>query len=428
SSRAAPRRCPPPRVALRFPVKKWAALAAIPVAGFYLLLSGSGIPATRAFLMAALVMLAVAMDRNPVSLRMLAVAGVAILLMTPEALLSASFQMSFSAVAGLIAAYEAYARYRIRHLAARGDGAPGKARFGRIPRYFLAIVVTTLIAEVVLAPSVLYHFNRHALYGILGNLVAMPLMAMWIMPAGVLGMVLMPFGLDGVPFRIMGEGVDLMVATARFVSALPGAELPVPAFSGLSYGIIMLAFITVILLRGRARLVAVPMLVAGLVLAVATPRPGLLVDGRGQVMAVAGPDGRFWFPPGRAGQHARRVAMERSGVWRQSRWAWGPDGGAVDEGIDWLRCDGQGCIYRPPGVRGVTVALVRDPVAALEDCRMADLVVALERLDASCQRTATVIDWAAIREWGGHAVHFGPAGIGTIETVADHRGQRPWSR
>jgi len=95
-----------PAFANRYPIKKWAALAAIVVAAFYLLLSGSEVATQRAFIMTAIVLIGVVFDRPALTLRTIAVAALAVLLVAPQAAVHPSFQMSFAATLALIAVYE----------------------------------------------------------------------------------------------------------------------------------------------------------------------------------------------------------------------------------------------------------------------------------------------------------------------------------
>ena len=92
-----------PAVVLRYPVKKWAAAAAISMSAVYLVLAGTTVPTQRAFIMTGLILLAVILDRRGISMRLVAWAAAVVLLLRPEAFLSVSFQMSFAAVIALIA-------------------------------------------------------------------------------------------------------------------------------------------------------------------------------------------------------------------------------------------------------------------------------------------------------------------------------------
>ena len=111
-----------PALALRVVPKKPAAVVALLAALFYLILAGATVPTQRAFMMASVALLAVLLDRNPLSLRLLAYAALAVLVIAPESLLGPSFQMSFAAVIGLIAFYEHRRLTQRRQLARRRAG------------------------------------------------------------------------------------------------------------------------------------------------------------------------------------------------------------------------------------------------------------------------------------------------------------------
>ncbi len=95
-----------PPLALRYPVKKWASAVAILAAFAYSLVAGATIPTQRAFIMIGLVLVAVILDREGISMRLVAWAALVVLLLSPDALLGPSFQLSFAAVIALIAVYE----------------------------------------------------------------------------------------------------------------------------------------------------------------------------------------------------------------------------------------------------------------------------------------------------------------------------------
>ena len=220
-------------VALRFPVKKIAAVAALAGAAAYLALSGATIPTQRAFVMVAIVLFAVTIDRTAISLRLVAIAAAAVLVMAPESLLSASFQMSFAAVVALIAVYEAAAPRLSR---VRRDGGAGT----RIGLFLAATLLTTGVATLATAPFAGHHFNRLALYGLLANMIAVPLMALWIMPLAIAGFLLVPFGGEALALVPMGWGIDAVLWVARGVAGLPGAVLTVPALPTAALAVVAL--------------------------------------------------------------------------------------------------------------------------------------------------------------------------------------------
>ncbi len=171
---------------LRYPIKKWAAAVSIAGALFYALIAGATVPSQRAFLMIALVLTAVVLDRQGLSMRMVAWAAVIVLLLQPESLLGPSFQLSFAAVAALIAAYEVITHHRRRR--ERGPSWWGR----RLGWYLGGIAITTLIAGLATGPFAIYHFNRFADYSLAANMAAVPLTALWIMPWAVAAFLLMP--------------------------------------------------------------------------------------------------------------------------------------------------------------------------------------------------------------------------------------------
>ncbi|KAF0170019.1 MAG: competence protein ComEC, partial [Rhodobacteraceae bacterium] len=178
-----------PAVALRQPIKKYAALCAIAGALFYALIAGATVPPLRAFLMVALVFMAVLADRQALSMRAVAWAALVILVISPEALLGASFQMSFAAVVALIAVYETLRRQPWFF--------PRDLSFAqRAGRYVLGVALTTLVAGLATTAFGAFHFNRVADYSLAANLIAVPLTTLWIMPWAVLAFALMPIGLE----------------------------------------------------------------------------------------------------------------------------------------------------------------------------------------------------------------------------------------
>ena len=99
-----------PTIAQRWPIKKWAAGAALVFGFAYMLLAGSGAATQRSYIMLAVVFLAIIVDRPAISLRNLALAALLILILQPESAIQASFQMSFMAVMGLAAFFEYWNR------------------------------------------------------------------------------------------------------------------------------------------------------------------------------------------------------------------------------------------------------------------------------------------------------------------------------
>jgi competence protein ComEC len=69
--------------------------------------------------MIAVMLGAVLLDRRAISMRSVAIAGIVLLLITPESLLDPGFQLSFSATVVLVGAYGALDREIMRGRASR---------------------------------------------------------------------------------------------------------------------------------------------------------------------------------------------------------------------------------------------------------------------------------------------------------------------
>ena len=213
-----------PAVALRYPIKKWAATGAMLGAFGYLLISGAEFATVRSYIMISIMFLAVLLDRPAIALRNVALAALAILVLWPESLLDAGFQMSFAAVVALVATYEA-----LRMRAVERDGPARRGWLATGAAFLGGILTTTLIASLAVAPFGIYHFHNTQAFAMLANLLAIPLCNFVVMPAALAVLLAMPFGLEAVPLWVMGLGIDGMVWCAHVVSALPGAVGRVPA-------------------------------------------------------------------------------------------------------------------------------------------------------------------------------------------------------
>ncbi len=159
-----------PSVALRYPIKKWAAAFAVIAALGYLLISGSSIATVRSWIMISIMFTAIMLDRPAIALRNVALAALAILVVTPESMFDAGFEMSFAAVIALVSVYEII-RDRARE---RGPG-QGRGPILGILLFFGGIVLTTVIASLAVAPFGVYHFHKSQQFAVLANLVAIPI-------------------------------------------------------------------------------------------------------------------------------------------------------------------------------------------------------------------------------------------------------------
>lgn len=402
-------------IALRYAIKKWAALAALAGMTFYLFLSGATIPTQRAFMMGALVIAAVLLDRTAISMRSVALAAVAVLLVQPESLLGPSFQMSFAAVVALVAVFEL-----------RGEGlltlAGGGHGFDRMWRYFIGVSLMTLTASLATAPFAAYSFNRFAVYGLAANLLAVPLFGFWIMPWGIVVLLLMPFGLEALALAPMGWGIDLLTAVAESVAAWPGSVKLLPAMPDAGLAAAAAGGLWLCLWRGKWRWAGAPVFALALLSPAMSPSPDLLIDGKGKLFAVRTATGELALSTRKAARFTGDIWLRRDGQRASAPWPVAGKGGGEDN--DRLRCDGVGCIYRS---RGQLVALVRDGRALAEDCRKAPIVVSAVPVRRACPSASLVIDRFDLWRDGAHALFFDDDGGVRVESVGAIRGVRPWA-
>jgi competence protein ComEC len=367
-----------PPIALCFPIKKWAAVASVFAAGAYTLLAAAPVPSQRSFLMIAVVLLAILVDRQGISMRLLAFAASVVLITQPEAMLGPSFQMSFAAVMALMAAYE-YMRDR--------PSAPEERTSGgrRALVYLAGVILTTLIAGTATAPFAVYHFNRFQVYGLAANMIAVPVTGFWIMPWAVLAFLLMPSGLEGLALAPLSWGVDVVIWVAEQVASWPGAVVLLPAMPIWSLGLISLGGIWLCIWRGRQRWLGLGGILFGLMGMLTVESPDLLVDGSGRLLATATADGGLLISSKNAGRSTREAWLRRAGSEAPTGY-WPKQDASADRR---LRCDALGCVYR---ASNHVVAIAFNGEALLDDCRLGDVVVSLVPVRGACASARTLID------------------------------------
>jgi competence protein ComEC len=392
-----------------YPIKKWAAAAALAAAAFYLLLSGNDVATQRSFFMTAVVLIAVLVDRRAVTFRTLAVAAMIVLTLAPEALVHPSFQMSFAATLGLVALIQIGMP---RLFASPDNSVTAKvALWGG--REIMTLTLASLVAGLATTPYAAFHFHRVTPYGLLANLAAMPVVSVVVMPAGLLGLLAMPFGLDGVFWWLMGLGIDWMIVVTKWVAALPGAIGRMAAFGigpliAASVGIVLLG-----MLRTPLRWSGAIVLALSVVWALAVPQPDILISGDGHNVGVRGKDGRL---------HLMRTAKD---AFLLKEWLAAdaddrlPTDASLPGGIS---CDEAGCVAQMAGGGLVTLAL--RPEALTDDCERAALVVTTRQASPDC--AAAVIDPERLRRQGAMALRRTGDGF-SIDAVKPKGIDRPWS-
>ncbi|MGK6313787.1 ComEC/Rec2 family competence protein [Neorhizobium sp. DT-125] len=448
-----------------YPVKKIAAFGALLMATAYYLISGFGVSAERAYIMMAVMLVAVFFDRPSISLRNVALSALVIIAISPSEILGPSFQMSFAATAALVAGYALW-----KHRAEKRDPEPLPFRHPAVTpvlaswNFAAGIFVTSLIGGISTAIFSVEHFHRIATYGLAANLAAMPVISFVVMPMGLIGMLLMPFGLDAPFLKLMGLGLEAVIAIAKHVAAW-GGDVGIgrqhPGFLAVATA----GFLLLTLLRTRLRLVGIPFLAAALLLSWqerSKPLPDLLVSEDGTMVALVNGENvaanRSRPPDFIYGQWKRALLIgdpvkpemspprDRSPD-AESSGTKSPDAGAAErrdltaEEIETARARIReapaGHFICTPRIwcatrtaAGVIVASVEDGRYAGAACDAADLVIAPRARFDRCRSGALMINGDTLRRTGALEVFLnGAREIRHWRIHAAMAGRdRPWTR
>lgn len=383
--------------------KKWAAWLAIPSVVFYSLLSGASVPAIRAMVMTCLGLLAIGFDRRVLTMRPLAMAVMLVLLMTPQALVGASFQLSFASVLLLVAFAERDRQIRLAESSRRqqqDDGLLGLGLEGGAvvippnpPSQWLHLISslplvkslrlminTSLIASLATAPLIIWHFGQITLAGVLANMIAIPLTGLWIMPALCLSLLFMPLGLDEWPLLAAGEGIKLLIMIADYMGNLPYAVWPIhpPRFGSMLAAIGLV--IPAIIWQSRARFIPLIMACALFIGDYAIPLklPDIVVSPDGLQVGVIANNG-LWALHAKRQKYILNNWQQRTGLPLK-----GDFEALSQQRPDLMQCEDQGCLFTPypsviPNKRPLTTAFSDSFEGARKFCRKADMTLALVR-------------------------------------------------
>ena len=401
-------------IARRYDVRKAAAVAGILVATFYLILSGASVSTQRAYIMAVVLFAAVLLSRPAISIRTVAVAAAITLMLHPESLVSAGFQMSFAAAAALVTVYGAWReRYTPRY---------SKGILGKFVANMTGLAATSAIAGVATGGFAAIHFHRVAKLGFFANLAAMPFFTFIVMPAGLAAFIAMPLGLENYPLAVMGWGLEKMLWVARGVADRPGSLTYFSAAPGYMAGAFGLSF--AVLCIGERRVKAV----AGIAIAGLWGVWSLTSPADMRVSASA--DIAFW---GRTEQgsllYVERTRADGYGVAQFMERAGDPDADVISYRQSRADCDVRACQI---GLKGRKIAIAGSPEIADQECKTADIVVVTQRSVGPVTRRncrAILIDERLLEARGAQDIYFDEAGGAVLKSAnPSARTQRPWGR
>lgn len=379
-------------VALHWPCKPIAAVVALAAGGGYALLTGAHLPILRSLDMACLATLGVIMGRRVISLRGLGVAAMALMLAMPEMVLSASFQMSFSAVAALIAGYEAiHPLWSKFHLMRRG--------IGKVLLVFMELAFTSLLAGGASMAFAAYQFQQITPYWIPANLIAVPLTALWIMPLGLAGLVLIPFHLAWLCFYPMGWGIGVIVWITQHIATWPDAQIIVKLVPGCAILLYAAGLAWLCIWRSKVRLAGIGGIAFGLAVAIMATPPTILVSANADLIAIHNNNKVFLISQHKIG----RFTLE------QWRYVWGnyPETPA--------QCSADTCL----------IGRVLYANVAVTDCQGANLLVSPVP-QPGC-RGVVALDKTRATQDGALEAWVEPSGAVSWRSDKSWQGHRPWS-
>lgn len=404
-----------PWLALRVRLPLFAATVGALAGIGYTLLTGAEVPTVRSCVGALLVLAALALGREALSMRMVAAAALFVLLLWPESLVGPSFQMSFAAVLSIVALHNS--------VWVRSFLAPREERWiATIARRGAMLLLTGLVIEIALMPIVLFHFHRAGLYGAFANVVAIPLVTFASMPLIALALLLDLVGAGGPVWWLAGKSLELLLAIARWTAAQPGAVRLMPEMGIGLFALYVAGGLWMALWRGRVRVLGlIPWLVAT-PLFLLEPIPDVLVSGDGRHIGIVGEGKRLLVLRESRSDYAKDNLLEMAGQ----------EGEPVALS-DWpgAACSRDFCsltIERGGRPWHLLLSRTRDRVAERElaaACDLSDIVVSDRYLPRSCRPRWLKADRSLLESTGGLAIDLKHE---RFDTVADGQGQHGWWR
>ncbi len=400
-----------PPFLLRFSLRKCSGFLALMGSFVYLHISGAAIPTQRAFITFSIVMGAVMLDRNPLSMRLVSIAAMIILVLTPEALLTASFQLSFAAVVGLIASYERsffqFKRFQFSPL------------LKKIVTYGVGIFKSSLVSSLATLPFTVFHFHKFTLQSVTGNGLAIPLVGAWIMPMGLLS-TLCSFSetLQTFFLKRMGEGIVIMERVIVWCSELPGSAIYVPQISMLSLSLVSLGGLWLCLWRHKLRWMGILLMATGIALVFTTDVPSVFISGDARIVGVVEKE-YFFISSNRTDTFLANVWSGFAGIkpghihtWRKA-----PQ----------VQCVGHSCLFK---TKDFTVGCLKDLEHLDDFCESSNILISeapLRGLRKACKGPQIIIDRFDVWKQGAQVIFYKNRKL-FLDRAAHGVGQRLWAQ
>ena len=407
-----------PQLSLHYPIKQWAAGMALFCAAAYLVFSGASVATIRAFCMTAIFLVAILAGRPAVTMHNLGIVMVLLILIQPYGVVEAGMQMSFAATAALIASYDRLTRLRLGKSGALDPSEHGFFVDSALHagRWILGIGLTSLIASLAVLPLSVAHFQQMAPFGLVTNLLAMPVISLVVMPMGLVSVFMTPFGLQSWPLQLAEWGLDWVISMATMVSHWGDADYLVVKAGGdfLPFALVALAVYT-IHRKWLSWLAIVPLSLA-IVIWWFAPQPDIWISQQGT--RIASRDGQgHWQRTG-----GRRMTLDYRSVLRA-------DGDARALGNETKEetkgtglsaslvlaqtraCDKQACFVTPlysatAGLGSMSLAIVNKASAFAEECALRDIIVSRLPVPQSCKEPRIIIGADRLAQSGAQFLYL----------------------
>lgn len=382
----------------------------------YTLLTGAQVPTVRSCIAALLVLGGLALGRDALSLRLVAVGALVVLVFRPEALAGPSFQFSFAAVTAIVALHSSALG---RRLLGRRDEGP----IAGASRSLLGMVLTGLAVEIALLPFALFHFHKAGLLGVAANLVGIPLTTFVIMPLEAGALLLDLAGLGAPLWWAGGHALNGLLWIAHAVAGARGAVATLPSMPGWAFALMVFGALWLCLWTSRLRLLGVVPFAIGAMAAAISPAPDLLVTGDGRHLAIVSPDGTPLMLRDRSGDFMRGLMSEASGYDEEP---------GVLASAPFSSCSRDVCVVGVQrGDREYRVLATRTATriewqTLIKACAEVDIAVSDRWLPRSCKPRWLKLDRKALEETGGVAIYL--ESKPRVETVAGLLGSHPWAK
>jgi competence protein ComEC len=409
-----------PMLALRWPLLVIAAAGGALAGIGYTWITGAQVPTVRSCIAALLVLAALVIGREAITMRLLAAGAIIVLLISPQALFGPSFQLSFAAIAAIMAVHE---HPRLRTFLMRRD----EGLFWRSARGLAGLLITGLAVEIALMPIALFHFHKAGAYGAAANLVAIPMTTFIIMPLEALALALdgiVPGAGLGAPlWWLCGQSIACLIWLAHWVSSIPGSMALIPSMTALPFALFVAGGLWFFIMAQRWRFWGVAPAAIGVVLVALAPSDDLFITSDGRHVATRLPNGSYAVLRGRAGEFVRDALSEASGM--------EADMPALDQ-TQVAKCSTEYCVWRVTGDQGRSISILAsrstdhaDWRATVAACAAVDIVISDRWLPRNCIPRLLKADRKYLDQHGGLTIDVDS---GRIKQSRDANSMQPWDR